>query len=141
MPSGNAVAALVLSRLGRLTGEQKWRDAASLQLRYLSGAAQEYPAGHGFALLALTEELRSTGELVCASQNTPEELFSFLRKGAQESLAVLVKTASNAQRLAALAPFTAGYPVSENGARYYLCKGGSCQRGVDTIEKLVRSHK
>ena len=141
MPSGNAVAALVLSRLGRLTGEQKWRDAAALQLRYLSGAAQEYPAGHGFALLALTEELRSTGELVCASQNTPEELFSFLRKGAQESLAVLVKTASNAQRLAALAPFTAGYPVSENGARYYLCKGGSCQRGVDTIEKLVRSHK
>lgn len=136
MPSGNAVAALVLSRLGHLTGVQKWRDAATLQFRYLSGAAQEYPAGHGFALLAFTEELHNAGELVCTSQETPEELFAFLRQSAQGSLAVLVKTPSNAQRLVALAPFTADYPVPENGARYYLCKGGSCQSGVDAIEKL-----
>ena len=133
MPSGNAVAALVLSRLGRLTGEQKWRDAAALQLRYLSGAAQEYPMGHGFALFVFAEELHNAGELVCASQETPEELLAFLRQSVQGSLAAVVKTASNAKRLAALAPFTVDYPVPENGARYYLCKGGSCQCGVDTM--------
>ena len=136
MPSGNAVAALVLSRLGRLTGEQKWRDAAALQFRYLSGAAQEYPMGHGFALLAFTEELWPAGELVCTARDTPKELFSFLRETGQNGLAVLVKTESNAQRLATLAPFIASYPVPEDGARYYLCQNGSCRHDVSALEEL-----
>ena len=86
MPSGNAAAALVPSRLVRLTGGQNWRDAAALQFRYLSGAAQEHPLGHGFALLAFSEEHWDAGELVCTSQNRPEELFSFLRQSKEESL-------------------------------------------------------
>ncbi len=133
MPSGNAVAALVLSRLGRLTGVQKWRDAATRQFRYLSGAAQETPLGHGFTLFAMTEALWPAGELVCAARETPAALFPFLREPAQAGLAAVVKTESNARRLAVLAPFTADYPVPESGARYYLCRDGSCQRGIDTI--------
>ena len=39
MPSGNAMAALVLSRLARITGEGRWREAAELQLSWLAGAA------------------------------------------------------------------------------------------------------
>ena len=130
MPSGNAVAALVLSRLGRLTGKQNWRDTAALQFRYLSGAAQEYPLGHGFALLAFSEELWDAGELVCTSQSMPEELLSFLRQSKEGSLAVLLKTASNAQRLSALAPFTADYPIPKIGTQYYLCKDRTCRRVV-----------
>lgn len=105
-------------------------QAAALQFRYLSDAAQEHPLGHGFALLAFSEELWDVGELVCTSQSRPEELFSFLRRSKEGSLAVLLKTASNARRLSALAPFTADYPVPEIGAQYYLCKDRSCRRVV-----------
>ena len=42
MPSGNSVAALILSRLSRLTGERRWREAADLQLSWLAGAARYY---------------------------------------------------------------------------------------------------
>ncbi|MGN1002659.1 MAG: thioredoxin domain-containing protein, partial [Oscillospiraceae bacterium] len=77
MPSGNAVAALVLSRLARLTGEEKWRQAAERQFAWLAGAVERYPAGHGFALLALLEELWPTAELVCAAERPPEELRAF----------------------------------------------------------------
>ena len=45
IPSGNAVAAMVLEVLAQLTGEQCWRDAADRQHRFLSGQAGQYPAG------------------------------------------------------------------------------------------------
>lgn len=60
MPSGNSVAALVLSRLARLTGETHWMQASERQFSFLAGAIQGYPAGYSFALLALLEELWPT---------------------------------------------------------------------------------
>ena len=136
LPSGNAVAALVLSRLGRLTGEEKWRQATQLQLRYLTGAIRTYPAGHSFTLLTLLEKLWPTVELICAAQAVPEELKDYLRRQPRQGLTVLVKTPENADALAELAPFTANYPVPEEGTRYYLCSGGTCRQPVSSIEKL-----
>jgi uncharacterized protein YyaL (SSP411 family) len=137
MPSGNAVAGLVLSRLGRLTGEQKWREAAALQMAYLAGAAERYPAGHSFALLALLEELWSAGELVVTAQEPPEELEQFLREEAHPGLVVLLKTPESAQSLGELAPFTNAYPIPEQGAQYYLCRDGACQQPVDDVKNLT----
>ncbi|MGM9619279.1 MAG: thioredoxin domain-containing protein [Oscillospiraceae bacterium] len=138
MPSGNAAAALVLHRLARLTGEERWREAAEIQLSYLAGAAEDYPAGHSFTLLTLLEELWPTAELVCAAKAPPEELAAFLREKPRPNLTVLVKTAENEARLAALAPFTAGYPIPEVGARYYLCRGKTCASPVEHIEDLAK---
>ena len=136
MPSGNSVAAMVLSRLSRLTGEQRWREAADLQLSWLAGAARDYPAGHSFAMLAFLEELWPTAELVATAQEPPEELRIFLRGKPRLGLTVLVKTRSNADALAALALFTKDYPIPAQGARYYLCLGGACAQPVDSISKL-----
>ena len=136
MPSGNAVAALVLSRLARLTGEPHWRQAAELQLQYLAGAIRDYPAGHSFALLTLLEELWPSAELVCAAEELPEELSTFLREKSRPGLTVLVKTVKNQERLAALALFSAEYPIPPSGVRYYLCQGGACKNPVRTIEEL-----
>ena len=136
MPSGNSAAALVLSRLARLTGEGRWREAADLQLRWLTGAAGDYPAGHSFAMLAFLEELWPSAELVAAAQETPEELQTFLRETPHPGLTALVKTPENAGALAAAAPFTKDYPIPERGARYYLCRDGACTQPVDRISEL-----
>ena len=135
MPSGNSAAALVLSRLARLTGEVRWREAADLQLRWLAGAAGSYPAGHSFAMLAFWEELWPTAELVVTAREMPRELWAVLRE-AHPGLTVLVKTPEGAKTLAAAAPFTENYPVQERGAQYYLCRGKACARPVDTISEL-----
>ena len=137
MPSGNAVAGLMLSRLGRLTGAQRWRDAAERQLAYLSGCARDYPMGYGFTLLTLLEELWPAGELVVCARETPAALLRYLREDPRGGLAVLVKTPENAAALAAIAPFTASYPIPETGARYYLCRNGACRRPVDSPEELI----
>ena len=136
MPSGNSIAALVLFRLARLTGEMRWREAADLQLSWLAGAAEGYPAGHSFAMLACLEELWPTAELVITAQKPPEELRGFLREAPRLGLTVLVKTQENAGTLAALAPFTKDYPIPAQGAQYYLCQGGACAQPVDSIPEL-----
>ena len=141
MPSGNAMAALVLSRLARLTGEERFRRAKDLQFRYLSGVIRDYPAGHCFALLALPEELWPSAELICTVRELPAELFAFLRREPRLNLTVLVKTPENEQKLADLAPFTAAYPIPASGARYYLCRGGACQSPVDRMEALEKQMK
>lgn len=137
MPSGNSVAALVLSRLARLTGETHWMQAAQCQFAYLAGAIQGYPAGYSFALLALLEELWPTAELICAAENLPEGLTDFLREHAY-GLTVLMKTPADETRLAALAPFTSEYPIPAAGVRYYLCRGKTCERPVETIAELEK---
>lgn len=51
-------------------------------------------------------------------------------------LTVLVKTPETTDALAAPAPFTAHYPIPEQGARYYLCRGGACAQPVGSIAAL-----
>lgn len=136
MPSGNSAAALVLSRLARLTGETRWREAAELQLSWLAGAAEGYPAGHSAAMLVFLEELWPSAELVVTAREVPEELLAFLRERPRAGLTVLVKTPENTQALAAIAPFTKDYPIPERGARYYLCQGGVCAQPVDSTLEL-----
>lgn len=137
MPSGNSAAGLVLTRLARLTGEMHWQKAADLQLRYLTGAAEEYPAGHSFTLLAILEALSPGAELLCAAsgERPPEELAAFLRHPVP-GLNVLLKTPGNAEILAKAAPFTAEYPLPERGIRYYLCQNRTCGQPAGSIREI-----
>ena len=136
MPSGNSVAALVLSRLARLTGERRWRDAADLQLSWLAGAVQDYPAGYCFSMLAFQEELWTSTELVIAAREIPKEWENFMREESRPGLSILMKTPESADKLARLAPFTKNYPIPEQGVRYYMCRNGTCDLPADSIEEL-----
>ncbi|HWS42793.1 MAG TPA: thioredoxin domain-containing protein [Pseudoflavonifractor sp.] len=138
MPSGNSAAALVFSRLARLTGQGRWRSVADRQLAYLAGVMEPYPEGHSFALLALLEELWPSAELVCATQEVPEALLDFLRERPRPELSVLVKTPLTEPLLTRLAPFTADYPTPPSGVKYYLCRGQSCAQPVETIGEVRR---
>ena len=136
MPSGNAVAALVFSRLARLTGEAVWQEALQLQLAYLTGAVEPHPAGHSFTMLVLLEELWPSAELVCTGQEISPELMDLLRREPQPELCVLVKTPENQRVLSDLAPFTKEYPIPAQGTRYYLCRNGACANPTDNISEL-----
>lgn len=136
MPSGNSAAALALSRLARLTGDARWREAVDLQLSWLAEAAGNYPAGHSFAMLVFLEGLWPSAELVVTAQKVPEEFWALLRERPRLGLTVLVKTPGSAPALNAIAPFTKDHPIPERGARYYLCRGGTCARPVDSVPEL-----
>lgn len=134
IPSGNAVAALVLTRLGKLTGRQNYREIAQRQMAFLMGNLWEYPAGHCFGLLALMEELYPSRELVCTAAQWPGKALHSLA----EEVHTLVKTPENQRALDKLAPFTAHYPIPEEGEAFYLCQDGTCTAPVYDRETLAR---
>ena len=137
MPSGNSAAAAVLCRLAALTGEPCWQDAANRQLQFIAGEVEHYPAGYAFALTVLADALDPHRELVCASSaGVPKELIQFLQSHPAEDLSVLVKTAQNAEALAACAPFTKDYPIPQSGAAWYLCENGACRAPVSEFGML-----
>ena len=136
IPSGNGAAALVFSRLARLTGKESWRAAAKLQGSWLAGAAEQVPSGHSFAMLTFLEELWPSAELVCAGQEAPVELRQFLGTYTGAPLSVLVKVPQTRQALSELAPFTVEYPIPGQGTQYYLCTGGACMRPTEDLAEL-----
>ena len=137
IPSGNSVAGMVLQKLALLSGEQTWQEAAYRQLCFLAGQANQYPAGHSFALLAMTWALYPHQELVCTTaEGVPAELQTYLRNQRAEHLSLLLKNRENGRSLAQCAPFTKEYPVPEQGAAYYLCEEGACRAPVTSVKQL-----
>lgn len=138
IPSGNSVAALVLVRLSRLTGEKKWTEYKEKQFAYLAGQVRQYPAGHSAALIAFMQELYSSQELVCVTtdEQNSAELKKFLREKELPLLSTLIKTRENQLMLAKSAPFTREYPLPKDGVAYYLCKDGTCAAPVHNLQDL-----
>lgn len=53
LPSGNSVMAYCLAELSKITGQEADRERAEKQLAFLSGEAEQYPAGYSLFLTAL----------------------------------------------------------------------------------------
>ena len=142
IPSGNAVAGYVFTKLAALTGNTEWQEHGDKLLAFLAGVAGEMPSAHCFALYAIENVLHQTMELVCVSTGKrPSAAFqNFLLRKRSAGMTILFKNKENAERLAKVAPFTKEYPIPENGEHYYLCKGTTCferQYSITALEKIM----
>ena len=146
MPSGNSVAALVLNRLWRLTGDSAWLDISQAHMNYIYGAMGDYPAGNTFALLAAMEVSYPSWDLLCACAegNVADDLRDLLKK-VTPNINVTVKNPLNERELEAVAPYTANYPLPEKGGRntYYLCRDGACKPpcGIEALADILKDRK
>ncbi len=134
LPSGNSAAALLFDRLSRLTGEERWREAAQRQLDYVCGGVGDYPAGYCFGLLAAMNEVYGTRELVCAAPDgeLPEPLRA-LQSRYEPTLTLLLKTPENGEALVRLAPFTKDMTPQKGKPAYYVCQRGACSLPVTEL--------
>ncbi len=137
LPSGNSVAAYVLSRLYHLTGEIKWQNILEKQVSYLSQEVRESPASYCFSLLALQSILYPAAEIVCAAAEG-EHLKGLeeLQKEIKPNISVILKTPDNEKILSETVPYTRNYPIPSEGIKYYVCCGGSCMQPADSIGDL-----
>ncbi len=138
MPSGNSVSAVVLECLSKLTGETKWQQMSYRQFCFLAGSIQDYPAGHSMALLAVSQAVYSSFELVCvtAEENIPKELVTYFKRTPFPNLTLLIKTYENKENLERVAPFTSSYPIPETGTTYFLCHNGVCSAPLNNLSSL-----
>lgn len=136
IPSGNAVAEMVLEELAALTGDTQFREAADRQHQFMAGQVKEYPTAHCFALMAMAKPLYPHKELICCGTKPPAELYKYLREHPSHDLSILFKSAENSSDLSAAAPFTEYYPVSSH-AVWYLCENGVCQSPQDDLADIL----
>lgn len=113
IPSGNALMAAVLVRLQTLRPTARTQAVLEAQLRFLSGEAAAYPAGHAMFLTALSDHLEPP-PLITAVPKTAADL---------RELPFLVPSDWVIQPLDGP---TAAYPLKNDEAAFYVCKGRRC---------------
>ena len=126
-PSGNAVAALALAELGRLTDQPKWTEAARRILNWLGERMRRLPQAVPHALMALERLNEAPARLVLAGEGREK----FLGAGVYRPDVLITGAAEDHP-----SEFTRGLAGRTKEATAYLCEGQSCRPPVDSLDAL-----
>jgi uncharacterized protein len=127
-PSGNAVAARALLRLGHLFGDTRWLDAAERTLRAGGGALEDAPHGCCALVAALHEYQHPTPSLVVRLQEAERTRWSNALEKARRDGAQVVE-------LPPASTWLADKPHKPGGVAY-LCIGMRCLAPVSEPDSL-----
>jgi uncharacterized protein YyaL (SSP411 family) len=129
-PSGNAVAALALYRLGFLTGEERFGEAAQTTLALFWPQVERHPASFGTMLAALEELLTPTRTLIVTGPRAAFAPWREMLDAAYLPTTIVLYLDSTAGVPAVLAK-----PVSSD-VNAYLCEGVTCLAPIKSRDEL-----
>jgi uncharacterized protein YyaL (SSP411 family) len=137
-PSGNAVAALALAELGRLTDEPKWTEAAKRILDWLGERMRRLPQAVPHGLLALQRVSEGQARLVLVGPKAERESWAAaIGKVYRPDLLVTWATDDHPSE------FVRGLAKQAKLVTAYLCEGQRCQKPVQKVgelENLLRNY-
>lgn len=130
-PSGNGVAARALGRLGHLTGEKRYLDAAERTVRAFYRKLRESPAGCATLATALCEQLQPPGLVVL--RGAADELEHWKIR--------LARRFSPHLMVVAIPEGTGGLPPvldkpAKGRVNAWVCRGVECLKPVDDYAEL-----
>jgi len=133
-PSGNAVAAYVLQRMGYLLADARYLSAAEGTLRASWAALEKYPQSHTSMLTTLEEYLQPPESIILRGEPALIETW-------QRELAKIY--APRRIILAIPADATALPPAIADKAPYgtgvaYVCQGSTCSAPIADLGELIR---
>jgi uncharacterized protein YyaL (SSP411 family) len=140
-PSGNALAATALLRLGRLTGRGDLEEAGYRTLATLSGLMAEHPRAAAQSLLALDFHLGPAWE-VAIVDGPDRNIGDEFRAALARHFAPQVLTArrpvgvADADLPPPVRPLLAGRPPADR-TQFYVCERGSCRLPVTTVPEAL----
>lgn len=127
-PTGNAVAAMVLLQLHRLTNDDRWNTYAVRTLKYFSVLLEQSPQIMP-QLMAAIEYHRTPQEHLVIAAERPQDAVPFVQTASQffrPHLDLIVLTGEERQRFVQRFPFMTGMTASEGKAVGHLCRDLSC---------------
>ncbi len=143
VPSGNSLAALVLRRLERLTGEARYRRAADEVLEAAARELAAEPTAYPAMLMAFDHALGPSEEIVLAGDPAApalKELLAALREGFHPDRTVLLRPPGAAgEALDALAPAAKGKAPQGALAAAYVCRASVCAAPVTDAGSLRKA--
>ncbi|MGH8178329.1 MAG: thioredoxin domain-containing protein [Steroidobacter sp.] len=133
VPSGNAIAAQALTRLGLLLGETRYLDSAARTIRAAWAPVQHYPHAHCALLIALAEHLEPIDIVIIrGAEAEAAEWRDELAKIYSPARLVFAIPGDAPQLPAALA---VKKPMRETAA--YVCRGMTCSEPVKSLAALI----
>jgi uncharacterized protein YyaL (SSP411 family) len=135
-PSGNAVAAQALQRLGFLLGEPRWLAAAERTLQAAWPALEKFPHAHGSMLAALEERLHPPQSVVLRGGATDVARWHVELDRLYAPRRILLAIPADATGLPA---GLADKRPPASGVIAYVCAGSQCSAPIDTLPELVRN--
>jgi uncharacterized protein YyaL (SSP411 family) len=129
LPSGNAVAALVLLRLHHLTGESRYRQRAEEILRLYHDEASQNPFAYATYLQALEYYLEGPTEVVVVGDQSSPEARALWQAVASTYLPHRVLVAARAGETEPLAP-ARDRPALDGQSAAYVCRHFTCSAPV-----------
>ena len=136
MPSANAVAALALLRLGRLTGNQLFEEKGRQTVRAFQGEMEQRPAAFTALLSAMDFMESSPVEIVLSGSEDDKEyrnMLEMLYRDYRPNQAVVVY---QGEETAKWIPWAEGRGLVSNQPTAYVCKEGTCHPPVHTAHAL-----
>ena len=139
-PSGNAVAADILLRLGAMTGNEKWSERGSELLRTMARTMREHPLAAGRCLSATDFYLGPVKEVALSGARESDELRSLHDVIYQRFEPNLIVGYVDADRpdLVERLPFLQDRPPRNGRATAYVCEHFACLPPVHESEDLLR---
>jgi uncharacterized protein YyaL (SSP411 family) len=138
VPSANAMAAIVLTKLAKLTGSEKYLNAAEQTMQAAVELMQRYPSGTAQMLLAADLYLGPTYEVVLAADNSTQSQTvrnDLLRRFIPNK--VLAWATSQAPKQ--LNELLNGKQILEGQPTLYVCEGFTCQAPAVGQEQISQT--
>ncbi len=137
LPSGGAMAAVVLLRLAALTGEARYRSAAEAAVAAFAPLAASYPSGFAWWLVAADLAAYPIDEVAMVGgpgvDATP--LLAVVRSQFRPGL-VLAATPDGPDP-SSIVPLLRDRPLVEGQATAYVCRGFTCQAPTTSPDGLA----
>ncbi len=131
IPAGNAIAAYTLNRLGYLSGQQKYIDAAENCLKSAWSSINHSPVAHCALLNALSEYLTPPDILIIRSQQNDGDTWSSLTQQYFLPHTLVYNIPADQTPHATLSA-----KVAANSSIAYPCSGMLCHKVIENLPEL-----
>jgi uncharacterized protein YyaL (SSP411 family) len=136
LPSGGAMASLVLLRLAALTGEGRYRSAAEGALAPMVAIAAQHPTGFAQWLLAIQLASSAIDEVAIVGEPEAPDTRALLAVAFRRYRPGRV-VAVSATPESSVVPLLRGRSRLDGRATAYVCRGFACQRPVTDAAALA----
>jgi uncharacterized protein YyaL (SSP411 family) len=143
IPSGNAVAALNLLRLSRLTGNTGYEDRYAELLRAFSGDITRSPSAFPQFLIAIDFAAGPSKEIVVAGKAGGDDvarMLAAIRRPFLPNKVVVFRPDTDAGAtppVSELAPYTREQKSLDGKATAYVCENFTCQLPTTDVRKVM----
>jgi len=139
IPSGNSVAALVLSKLWHITADRRLQEYLQRTFMSFAGSVNPQPNAHCQFLIAYDYSLGPRSEIVIAGDRDSEATRNLLKIARARFMPrnVILQHASNhSGKVERLVPFIAGQKPLNGKATAYVCQNYACNLPVTSPAEL-----